>query len=351
MSEIFDALQGETNPLQRIREDDLIRRSQQPKTPSAAPTLASSAFTLSDGGSAAAITVTWSPVRKDMDYIIRWKKTTDSGYTYERSKTSPHIIRPVETGVNHTVAFALERRQYGTRGQFSADEQVTSAPDPTAPASPSGLSCTTSPATATIRLSWTPNTEADLAYYSIYRDTSSPATTLYTNAFTTSWEDVNATPGTTYFYRIRAVDRSGNQSGFSNETSCTVAFLGTLTVTPAKTAITSLPASLGTALSQAVQIPAGSQFLNAYVGFVGNSIVGAGSATINVRFRIGSHVSNTASIAITGATLGTQFFALLTSATPLSVSGTQTLIYEWSFSGATSVSGALTSPGSIQVTA
>jgi len=137
-TEFYDAAQGTGTLIDRIRQDDFIRRNQQPKVPPS-PVLTTSAFTLTDGSSAAAITLTWSPSRKNMDYIVRWKKSTDDGYTYERVKTSPHTIRPVETGVTIQVGLAQERRETGARGQFTDDGTITAAPDTGAPATPAGM--------------------------------------------------------------------------------------------------------------------------------------------------------------------------------------------------------------------
>ncbi|MEW6555867.1 MAG: lamin tail domain-containing protein [Elusimicrobiota bacterium] len=72
-----------------------------------------------------------------------------------------------------------------------------------------------------IQLSWTANSETDLNYYKIYRDTSdpydfadelSPGTTPYT--FTTFY-DTGLQNGTSHVYRMTAVDKTGHESAYS----------------------------------------------------------------------------------------------------------------------------------------
>ena len=84
-----------------------------------------------------------------------------------------------------------------------------------------------------IFLRWHQNTESDFAKYRIYRDTSSPATTLIDsvvgNIADTSYTDTGLTNDTTYYYRITAVDDSGIESGYSNEINVTPHEYGTIT--------------------------------------------------------------------------------------------------------------------------
>lgn len=77
-----------------------------------------------------------------------------------------------------------------------------------------------------VTLSWSPNTEPDLHKYNIYRDISSPATTLIDSVIAgTPWDTTYFDPdlinGQTYYYRITAIDNDGNESEFSNEVSIT----------------------------------------------------------------------------------------------------------------------------------
>jgi len=97
--------------------------------------------------------------------------------------------------------------------------------DTTPPATPSGLSATTL-SSSRIALDWTDGSESDLAGYNVHRATSSGftlsadnrvATDLTNSAFT----DSGLLAETTYFYRVVALDNSGNESSPSTEVSAT----------------------------------------------------------------------------------------------------------------------------------
>ena len=91
--------------------------------------------------------------------------------------------------------------------------------DTTPPAAPTGLVAT--PASGSVTLTWTANTEADLAGYALYRSTSSPVDTTGsplsgTNLLNvTTYTDAGLANGTTYHYALVAVDGAGNRSAAS----------------------------------------------------------------------------------------------------------------------------------------
>ncbi|MCH8010394.1 MAG: VCBS repeat-containing protein [Candidatus Marinimicrobia bacterium] len=94
----------------------------------------------------------------------------------------------------------------------------------TPPDTPQSL--TTTPSNGQVTLRWDANTEADLHKYNIYRDITSPAQTLIDSVVAASppdtfYTDTGLTNGTLYYYRITAVDSTGNESGFSTEVSGT----------------------------------------------------------------------------------------------------------------------------------
>lgn len=75
-----------------------------------------------------------------------------------------------------------------------------------------------------IDLTWTPNTEPDLAGYNVYRHSGDePAVKINSELVKTpSFRDDQVKPGTKYFYAVSAADLRGNESGRSAETSETV---------------------------------------------------------------------------------------------------------------------------------
>ncbi len=345
--ESYDFLQGEESIAGQLAAEDDARRNQQPKA-GQTPSLTTTSLTNADGSNFASVTVTWSQSRKDMDYIIRWKKSTDSNYTYERSKSSPHVIRPVESGVTINVGLGQERRQTGARGQFGTDASISTPGDTTAPSAPSGLTCSANAAIGTISLTWTASIPGDFDYFQVSRSTAAGASGEFARVLGTVFEDVNAKPGTTYFYRVKAFDRTGNQSDYSNETSCTVTFLGTLSVAPNKTSVTAVTGSFTTAITQRVFIPPGSQKLQLYTNIISSTLTAG--AQIQVRFSVGSSGSNISNTqAITFNMGGQQQAVQLTSNAALNVSGETSIIYEWLAVG--TISAQLTSTGAVEVIA
>ncbi len=96
----------------------------------------------------------------------------------------------------------------GNEGQKSVPVSVTT-PDLTPPAQVIGLSATAvSP--SQIDLTWTANTEPDLAHYNVYRDG-----VLVGTSTTASFSDTGLTASTAYTYEISAVDTSGNEGARS----------------------------------------------------------------------------------------------------------------------------------------
>lgn len=72
-----------------------------------------------------------------------------------------------------------------------------------------------------IHLDWTANSESDLAGYTIFRAESSggPYNTIARNVTSTSFVDNSVTISGSYFYKIKAVDKSLNSSVYSSEVS------------------------------------------------------------------------------------------------------------------------------------
>ena len=87
------------------------------------------------------------------------------------------------------------------------------------PAAPEGLTAT--PGDGEVTLTWEANAESNLASYQIYRGTDPAPTTqiVSVGADANSYTDTDLIKGTTYYYRLKAVDDEGNASGFSEEAS------------------------------------------------------------------------------------------------------------------------------------
>lgn len=115
------------------------------------------------------------------------------------------------------------------KGEIEGDDSATVeilAHDSFPPAAPTGLQAVFSamPQNSFIDLTWTANTEADLAGYNVYRHSGNgPPVKINSELVKTPrFPDPNIQPGMKYFYSVSAVDLRGNESEKSEETSETV---------------------------------------------------------------------------------------------------------------------------------
>jgi hypothetical protein len=111
--------------------------------------------------------------------------------------------------------------QFGPDFVESADSPsaVVTPRDVFPPAAPTGLEIAMIPATsqapAYVELSWAISPEGDLAGYSVYRSNQEDTPGDRANAellLSPTFRDMSVRPGGRYFYRVSALDRSGNES-------------------------------------------------------------------------------------------------------------------------------------------
>jgi len=76
-------------------------------------------------------------------------------------------------------------------------------------------------------LNWTPSPESDISHYVVYRDTVSGTFQAYSTipAENASFTDTGVEPNRTYYYKMTAVDFSGNESAATVELSATAGIL------------------------------------------------------------------------------------------------------------------------------
>jgi hypothetical protein len=138
----------------------------------------------------------------------------DSGIEWE--KTYQYWITPVTLW------------QDGNRkGEVEADDSpvvTLLAHDSFPPTAPSGMQAVYTAVAGQppfIDITWTPNTEPDLAGYNVYRHAENgPPVKINTELVKTPrFADPAIQPGIKYFYSVTAVDLRGNESGRSEETS------------------------------------------------------------------------------------------------------------------------------------
>ncbi len=117
------------------------------------------------------------------------------------------------------------------KGEVEGDDSpvvAVFAHDVFPPAAPTALQAVFSeaPQQPFIDLTWTPNTEPDLAGYNVYRHGADEQPVKINTELvkTSAFRDAAVRRGMKYFYSVSAVDLRGNESGKSQETSETVPF-------------------------------------------------------------------------------------------------------------------------------
>ena len=133
------------------------------------------------------------------------------------------------TLTNNQTSFIYMRRRLNTIAGSSPFSNLSSvvAVDVTAPAVPTGLA-TTSISFEDVVLNWDDNTEVDLSHYVIERSLDNISWDDIDTSTTSSFTDDTVLENTIYYYRLRAIDLSGNESASSG--SLLVSTLGNLSV-------------------------------------------------------------------------------------------------------------------------
>ena len=188
-----------------------------------------------DGTTVPSISFAWSVTNPQLVeyYEFQYKLTSDSTYNTRIVKDGEYTLAPALSGSAYNYRVRAVN-QLGVKSQFvSGSSTVSTGNDATTPAKP------TSPSAAagyqSITLTWTapqynvdgqgdPDQNSplkDLFQYKIYRGTTTNPTTLVGRVSGEIFTDSGLNDGTTYYYRIKAVDFTGNESAYSDNASAT----------------------------------------------------------------------------------------------------------------------------------
>lgn len=183
------------------------------------------------------ISIGWAPnAEADVQrYIIRrstdnatWTEIGDAGIT-QNTYTDSSVV--AATTYYYQVR-AVDWWNQGGDWSLSSSASLVTA-DVTAPNAPQGLALAPND-TASIYLTWTANSEGDLAGYYLYRSTDSTVPQTLQNrvggsiivpALAPSYTDTGLSPGVRYYYKLVAVDYSGNTSQPSSTSSAYIVAL------------------------------------------------------------------------------------------------------------------------------
>lgn len=192
-------------------------------TPPAAPTL------LVAEGQTGGIALSWAQNAESDLVGYHVHRSAISGSGFNKITASPVVDASfldvnAPAGVRryyYVTAVDNNGNESGQSNEVSAERTVSA--DTTPPAVPSGLNAIG--IDTGVSLTWVANTEPDLGGYYLYRSNTSSGTYSQLNSAVitgTSYNDTSAARGTTYFYKIAAVDTpAGNSSALSGSVSGT----------------------------------------------------------------------------------------------------------------------------------
>ncbi|GEM_PF-2771656 len=160
-----------------------------------------------------------NPENNISGYNIYRSTVSDSGYV----KLNDTLIlqsQYQDNGVlNNAIYYyrvaAIDSSQ--NEGCYSQETSVTPH-DNSAPQPSTGLIA--SAGNQVVNLNWNDNTESDLSGYNVYRSTTSGGTYSKVNSSlltSSQYSDSGLTNGTTYYYKVTAVDTASSESGYSSE--------------------------------------------------------------------------------------------------------------------------------------
>ena len=128
-----------------------------------------------------------------------------------------------DTAVTNGTTYYYKVTALNTIGESTPSNEVSETPQaPAKPGAPTGL--TASGGNGSVALSWAAPLGSTVTSYNIYRGTASggEGTTAIATSTSTSFTDSTVTNGTTYFYKVTAVNTAG-EGPASNEASATPA--------------------------------------------------------------------------------------------------------------------------------
>jgi fibronectin type 3 domain-containing protein len=166
------------------------------------------------------INLSWTDVAHDIGYQVERSLNGSTGWTLVAT-TAKNVITFSDTGLGSNVAYYYRVLALGAAGSSGYSNVASATTLPGAPGAPTGLTAT-AVSTTQINLSWN-----DVTLESGYQvERSLDGSTGWTQVGTpganvTSFSDTGLSPNTTYYYRVRATNLSGNSPYSSNANATT----------------------------------------------------------------------------------------------------------------------------------
>ena len=148
--------------------------------------------------------------------VVHGQEGGDPGHAIDASALFNHRYRYV---LERVATIAVSGQSVEVQG-LPSEAIVVATTDVFPPAVPQGLVAVADAVAGAIDLSWSPDSDSDLAAYHVYRrDVHGDSTVqrIASVGIETSYRDAGAQPGHTYAYSLSAVDQTGNESKRSPE--------------------------------------------------------------------------------------------------------------------------------------
>ena len=178
-----------------------------------------------DGALVNALLIQWTEsVDGFVDYYEILIEEVSTGYTFVvTSTTNEYLVAPIRTGTNYAIS-VLAVNSIGAKST-ALTGSLTPLGDTSAPSAPTGLTATGG--FKNIQIEWTSPSDQDLAFVDVYMAFESNlaysriATIAAQPSVNGVYVDQGLANGDDYFYKLKAIDRSGNASPFSAVVSAT----------------------------------------------------------------------------------------------------------------------------------
>ena len=202
-----------------------------PGTPTSFSVTGTTIRTSGDGVTEALVAVTaTSPAANVTHLLFRAHRAGQTAYVSEiqvaigtsAAGVAEFVLTP---GLGFDLRVYAQNVDNDPTAQLSTAAAITShtvAGDTTAPATVAGVAAAAGTG-KNIAVTWTALSDATLSEYILYRGTSADPTAEYARARVNNFSDSNVSYGTTYHYRLKAIDYSGNTSAaYSSNVSAAV---------------------------------------------------------------------------------------------------------------------------------
>ncbi|MHA1428379.1 MAG: hypothetical protein ACTSQI_20540, partial [Candidatus Helarchaeota archaeon] len=171
--------------------------------------------TVTNTGIGNTLNVSWNPGEADVKYYLVWMSTSVNGTYYLQDNVTAPITSTLISSLTDGLTYYFMVQAIDGVPYFgpNSTKKAGIPSDITPPAQVTGVTINVIPTGNELNVSWNANSELDFVKYMVYRSTvaSFPIGPIYWIANTTNtfYHDMGLTDGTTYWYKITAIDDGG----------------------------------------------------------------------------------------------------------------------------------------------